>query len=74
MHKVRQFIDDHILKNSGQIQPARSDSVIPPKFILKMIAKSGAASTQVYYCKNLLINYLIENMGAYDLILQQFVH
>ena len=48
--------------------------MIPPKFILKMIDKTGAASTTVYYCKNMLINYLIENMGTYDLILQEYVN
>ena len=72
--QARQFIDDHILKNSGPSTQTRTDSVIPPKFILKMVEKSGASDTLVYYCKNKLINFMMEVWGSCDLILQQYVN
>lgn len=71
--QARQFIDDHILKKNPR-QPGRVDSVIPPKYILKIVDKSGASDTRVFYCKNQLVSCMMEAWGSMDLILQPYIH
>jgi len=52
---------------------SKAEGVIPPKYILKFIYKSGEADTRVYYCQRQLISDMLEQWGSVDIILQQYI-
>ena len=73
---VRKFIDKHMhsISSTPQVsvgrQKSKLEGVIPPKYVLKTVAKNGSSDTRVYYCKSLLITEMIEFWGTKDIILQ----
>ena len=70
---MRKNIFSNKTYSSNTRKQAQSEGIIPPKYILKAVDKSGQAETWVYFCKAQLISDMIEHWGSCDLILQQFI-
>ena len=75
---LKHFIDEHMHQMQPPPKPvdkqrgrnkAKPEGIVPPKYILKIIEKTGRdATARVYFCRNQLLGDLSEYWGRCDLI------